>query len=118
MRKQGSDERLVKAIAGQRGLNVYGWIWWHAEFWIKDTEKRRPFTYILRDFYHQWPLVTLIAISTIAYCAGRWWIPMSIGVFWAILLTLSVGVLLGHLFWGGNYIEGQQEDPPYDPTKK
>jgi hypothetical protein len=114
MAKKGFEERLIERVAGQRGLNLYGWFWYHTEFWLSKPD-RRPYTYIMRDFYHQWPLITLIAVSTIAYAAGRWWIPLTAGWFWVILLSLSVGILLGHLFWGGDYIEGQQEDPPYDP---
>ncbi len=42
----------------------------------------RPWTYIIRDAYHQRPLV------------------------WLALAT-GLGVLLGHLFWGTPWIPGQ-----------
>ena len=42
----------------------------------------RPWTYIIRDSYHQRPLVWL-ALST------------------------ALGILLGHLFWGTPWIPGQ-----------
>ena len=42
----------------------------------------RPWTYIIRDSYHQRPLL------------------------WLALLTL-IGILLGHLFWGEPWIPGQ-----------
>jgi hypothetical protein len=42
----------------------------------------RPWTYIIRDSYHQRPLLWLA-------------------------LTTGIGVLLGHLFWGTPWIPGQ-----------
>ncbi len=42
----------------------------------------RPWTYIIRDSYHQRPLI------------------------WFAIVTL-IGILLGHLFWGKPWIPGQ-----------
>jgi len=42
----------------------------------------RPWTYIIRDSYHQRPLLWLA-------------------------LTTALGILLGHLFWGTPWIPGQ-----------
>ena len=42
----------------------------------------RPWTYIIRDYYHRWPL------------------------FWLALAT-AIGIVLGHFFWGTPWIPGQ-----------
>ncbi len=50
--------------------------------WLWTRIGGRPWTYIIRDSYHANPLI------------------------W-ILVTLGLGVLLGHLFWGTAWIPGQ-----------
>ncbi|MCD6453566.1 MAG: hypothetical protein J7K77_04705 [Dehalococcoidales bacterium] len=42
----------------------------------------RPWTYIIRDCYHRQPLI------------------------W-IMLSVALGILLGHLFWGTPWVPGQ-----------
>ena len=43
---------------------------------------KRPWTYIIRDSYHRWPLL------------------------WLTLAT-GIGILLGHIFWGTPWVPGQ-----------
>lgn len=43
---------------------------------------KRHWTYIIRDFYHHHPLIVL-------FC------------------TLGIGTVLGHIFWGKDWIDGQ-----------
>jgi hypothetical protein len=56
---------------------IYRWIW--------SRIGGRPWTYIMRDFYHDHPLIVL-------FC------------------TLGIGTLLGHLFWGTPWEKGQKGD--------
>ena len=91
---------------------LYKLIWFYSEFWL-PFEKRRPFTYIMRDIYHKVPLlvITLGAISL--YLLGRYTTLVPISVLLSIVIALFVGILLGHLFWTGRYVEGEQENPTY-----
>lgn len=93
-------------------MSIYRWLWFHTEFWL-SPEDRRPFTFILRDFYHTNPLLTIIILSASFYALGRWLWLLSLKDFSIMLGTLLIGVILGHLFWGRKYIPGQQESPPY-----
>jgi hypothetical protein len=97
---------IVAAIIAGSNYRV---IWYHTEFWIKDTAKRRPYTYILRDFYHEQPLVACFLLAWAGYALGRWIMPID------HILLFCGGLLMGHLFWGGEYKPGQQETPDYDP---
>ena len=87
--------------------NIYNWLWYHVEFWLKP-EDRRPFTYILRDIYHQIPLIAIGFYIGLGYVLGRF-----ITFNWQVLAALLFGVILGHLFWGTKYKPGQQEKPEY-----
>lgn len=104
--------RIKKAAGG-----LYAWVWYHSEVWL-SPEGRRPFTFILRDIYHQTPLLTVILISALAYCIGRWWLPVSLPIFLLTFLSVLIGSLLGHLFWGQVWKPGEQEHPTYNPHKK
>jgi len=55
-------------------INLYKWLW--------TRIGGRPWTYIIRDSYHNHPL---------------WW----------LLGLIGSGILLGHLFWGTSWIPGQ-----------
>ena len=93
-------------------MRLYKLIWFYSEFWL-PPEKRRPFTYIMRDIYHKTPLlvITLGAISL--YLLGRYTTQITILVLLGMVVTLFVGILLGHLHWGRKYIPNQQEHPTY-----
>ena len=90
---------------------IYCWIWFKCEFWLKP-EERRPFTYIMRDIYHQTPILAIIAISAIAYTFGYFNF-----LSWKYFLGIFVGGLLTHLFWA-RYKKGQQEKPTYNPERE
>ncbi|MDD4986413.1 MAG: hypothetical protein PHQ43_11640 [Dehalococcoidales bacterium] len=55
-------------------MDWYKWIW--------SKVGGRPWTYIIRDSYHRYPIL------------------------WLAILT-GLGILLGHLFWGTAWIPGQ-----------
>jgi len=96
------------------GADLYAWFWWHTELWL-SPEARRPYTFIMRDIYHNAPLLVLMAVGGVFYCLGRWWLPVSARTFLVGFLALLVGTLLGHLFWGAHYTPGEQESPEYNP---
>lgn len=64
----------------------------------------RPWTYILRDIWHKYEGLCIIALVAIGALLGyRLW-PF---VFW-LLLAFALGYIAGHLFWGKKYIPDQQ----------
>ena len=97
---------LVVVIAGN-----YKVFWYRTQFWIKNKRKRRPYTYLIRDFYHQAPAPFIGIIVTVSYYSYTW-------IEFDTVVAIAIGVVGGHLFWGGKYIPGQQEDEEYNPGGK
>ncbi len=88
----------------------YAWFWFHVEaLWIKDTAARRPFTYIIRDFYHAHPILWTWLAVLLGYSLGFWLVSFD------SFIKISLGILMGHLFWGKGWLKGEQERPPYPP---
>ena len=79
------------------GFNLYKKLW--------SLIGGRQWTYIIRDFYHQHPILFTFIVMWSAYLLNKY-VMISI-TDWFIL---SAGVLLGHLFWGTKYIPNQQEE--------
>ena len=92
--------------------NLYEIFWFYTQFWI-PAEKRRPYTYMLRDWYHNTPLPTIVGLAITFYMIGRYTTQISILGLVGLILALVAGIILGHLFWGRKHIEGQQEHPTY-----
>lgn len=89
----------------------YSWFWYRVEaLWIKDPKARRPFTFIIRDFYHAHPIMWTWTAIFVGYWLGRWF--MSFDSF----VLISLGMLMGHLFWGAKWSPGEQEQPTYNPA--
>lgn len=72
--------------------------------WVADLYREiytrcggRPWTFIIRDFAHQNPLLWLILGVWLGIWLGHYWLRLDI---W---LWFSSGVLAGHLFWGTRY---------------
>ena len=80
--------------------NPYKWGLWR---WIGG----RPWTFIIRDLYHELEWFWIIALISVGVWLGHHfeWIEVLkyLGVF-------TVGYIAGHLFWGRRYIENQQGD--------
>lgn len=91
-------------------MKLYAWLWYHTEFWLKPSE-RRPYTFIIRDFYHKHPIFIGWLCVLAGFTFGKWLITPD------AFVLVSMGILLGHLFWGKPYIEGEQEKPEYNPDK-
>jgi len=66
----------------------------------------RPWTYILRDLWHKYEGLCIIALVVAGSLLGHWLWPL---VFW-LLLAFAGGYLAGHLFWGKEYIPDQQAE--------
>ncbi|MEW6141972.1 MAG: hypothetical protein AB1597_02300 [Chloroflexota bacterium] len=65
----------------------------------------RPWTYILRDIYHEveWLVQTVFfAIGAVAGHFAPWWLLVAA---WSLY---TAGYVSGHLFWGTRYRPGQQ----------
>jgi len=65
----------------------------------------RPWTYILRDIYHEaeWLVQTFFfAIGAAAGHFAPWW---ALAAAWTLY---TAGYISGHLFWGTGYRPGQQ----------
>ena len=92
--------------------SLYEIIWFYSE-WFLPPEKRRPFTYIMRDIYYKVPLIVITLGAIGFYLLGRYTNSVSILVLLIMVLVLFAGMVLAHLFWGKDYKPDQQEDPTY-----
>jgi hypothetical protein len=90
---------------------AYWWFWYHVEsLWIEAKELRRPFTYMMRDFWAEhkvWGWSIFLTVTALIFLA-TWW-NWTLGGF----LMFFHGALFAHLWWGEPHVPGQQEQPPY-----
>lgn len=86
-------------------MNIYKWIWSH-------TPINRPFTFFLRDVWHEAEFVWIIALISVGVVLGH-------NFDWLLILKVmgifTTGYIAGHLFWGKEYQENQGL-PPKDKT--
>ncbi len=104
-----------KSRAARAYFDVYAWFWFHTEFWIKDPVKRRPYTYIMRDWVYP-HMKWFLAILGIWYCGLIAWncLRLSLAVTLTTLVLSSLsGWISAHLIWGSKWIPNEQEEPPY-----
>ena len=92
----------------RRWFGLYAWFWYHTEFWIKDKEARRPYTYIMRDwiFPHKnyfWAISAVWFAGMIALSIWHGTTASILGIFTAMLWA--------HLIWGSKWTQGEQEWP-------
>lgn len=94
-------------------LADYESFWYHLEFWLPPCQ-RRPFTFIMRDLYHQAagfvvPFLGFGFTAVGALLATRYpehvWLIIGGGAAF-----FFPGELVAHLFWGKDYVPGQM--PP------
>lgn len=79
------------------GYNLYKKLW--------SLIGGRPWTYIIRDFYHKAELFIIVGFFMFGYFIRPY---LSVGTFWTYIGVLSGGYILGHLFWGRKWIRGQK----------
>ena len=66
----------------------------------------RPWTYIIRDFWHKYEGLCIVALVAIGVFLGRW----HSNELLMLLVAFAVGYIAGHLFWGTEYKPGQRGD--------
>jgi hypothetical protein len=98
---------------------AYAWVWFHVEaLWIKSKAARRPFTFMMRDFWHQHKVWGWLIMAVVT---GGIWFLLIAAVIWESWWCLGFGLplvsfhwsLFSHLKWGTPYKPGEQEDPEY-----
>ena len=77
---------------------------WYKAIWSKIGG--RPFTYILRDIWHEaeWVFQTIffgLGVLT-AWLTNSWSLTL---ILWGVY---TLGYIAGHLFWGKDYIKIQR----------
>jgi len=77
------------------------WSWYK---WLWTRIGGRPWTFIIRDSYHNMPVVWLILCMAAGAFIGN---QFGMLVFLKFLGLLLVGILIGHLFWGSKYKPNQ-----------
>lgn len=78
---------------------LYRWLWTHVG--------GRPWTYILRDYYHEAEFVVIMGTLALGYFAGHMgWLGTHDFALFGISVTL--GYILGHLFWGTRWVPGEE----------
>ena len=77
---------------------VYRWLW--------TNIGGRPWTFIIRDSYHGYPIPWIFGVMIAGDFLG--WVFTA----WRVLTYLGVcmgGIILGHLFWGSPWRGGQKQ---------
>ena len=72
--------------------------------WLYSRIGGRPWTFIIRDFYHKFEFFWIVGLVGLGVCLGHNYNWRSVLIGW---LIFSLGYLTGHLFWGTRYIPNQ-----------
>ena len=72
--------------------------------WLYSRIGGRPWTFIIRDFYHQFEFFWIVGLVGLGVWLGHNYNWRSVLIGW---LIFSLGYLTGHLFWGTRYIPNQ-----------
>lgn len=76
--------------------NLYKWLWSHTT--------GRPYTYLIRDFYHENPILWIFLEAWVI-----WGINHFFDIEWYVWVFITLGVVLGHLFWGKAWVPDEGE---------
>lgn len=76
---------------------LYKWLW--------SRVGGRPWTYILRDAWHNYEFFWIVGLVCIGIMLGHILTWQGAITGW---LVFSAGYIAGHLFWGTGYIPGQK----------
>ena len=71
--------------------------------WIWSRLGGRPWTYIIRDGYHRYPVVAMFIVAWAVFLLDHFHL-----LQWEFFLWSNIGVLVGHLFWGTQWMPNQQ----------
>ena len=109
MNKRPDFRQVIKA-ATKSVLPIEGWykILWSAV-------GGRPWTYILRDIWHEAEYVPSVFLFALGVVAARYLSDIAIIALW---VAYTFGYIGGHLFWGSTYKAGQTGDPTEDTSKR
>ena len=77
--------------------NPYKWLW--------TRIGGRPWTFILRDLWHKYEFIWIVLLVGIGIILGHYCGFRTILTIW---ISFALGYIAGHLFWGSDYVEGQQ----------
>ena len=91
---------------------LYKLIWFYSE-WFLPPEKRRPFTFIIRDIYYKSPLLVVVFGAIGFYLLGRYTTQISASSLLSHIVVGLICIVIGHVLWGKKYIPDQQEDQTY-----
>ena len=78
-------------------FNIYKKLW--------SVIGKRPWTYIMRDFYHKFEYLIIIGFFSIGYFSRPY---LTMREFYLITGVGTLCFILGHLFWGRTYKPNQQ----------
>ena len=67
----------------------------------------RPFTYIIRDFYHKFEYLIIIGFFSMGYFIRP---HLTLREFYLVVGVGTFCFILGHLFWGKDWQKGQRGD--------
>ena len=84
------------------GYNLYKKLW--------SLIGGRPWTFISRDVWHKLEIVPIMVFLHCGFFHGYFWAKYEISLWWLIPLEV-VSILwyvLGHFFWGKEYIPDQK----------
>ena len=78
-------------------FNPYKMLWTHIG--------GRPWTYIIRDAYHGVEFLVIVSLTSLGFFLAH---VITVREFLTILAGFTIGYVLGHLFWGMEWIRGQK----------
>ena len=83
--------------------NPYKWGLWK---WIGG----RPWTFISRDIWHLFEYLPIMLLLFAGFFTGYHWAKASISLWWLVPLwgVSTIWYVLGHFFYGRDWIKGQQ----------
>ena len=84
--------------------SFYKWFWMHTEFWVADKVKRRPYTYIFRDWIYTH--IPYFVVCLVMWATGLT-ILSTINPILALWIGLPTSMLLGHLIWGTKWVPNE-----------
>jgi hypothetical protein len=73
--------------------------------WIWTRIGGRPWTFIIRDSWHAWAFLWIVALVTAGFFISYVITSLDYLKYTGVLL---IGYILGHLFWGKPWVKGQK----------